>query len=854
MGRYGYSRPFTGSEVSSYYAARVPKLHRSDKSQWRGPCPIHDGTDENFAVEPTSGAWYCHSQCGRGGSMVDLEVALSRSDSATARKAVFEAVGRVGTRVQRGRARGPKRLREVAVYDYKSETGETRFQVVRFEGEDPTTGVRTKTFRQRRPTTDGWAWNLKGVELIPYRFAQLRSSAGTVYIAEGEKDVHTLEALGLTATCNPMGAGKWRSEYSPYFAGLDVVILPDNDEPGRSHAEAVLKSLLPHVKSVRLVELPGLAPKGDVTDWAASGGNRQQLEALVTATATVKLEPERETTDAERQFPFFSAPDGWYWRDSETGTSIRLSGPFQIVASTCNEHSTNHGRLLEWLDARGHQHRYACPLSLFAGDGNDVRERLLDGGLMLEPGRKARERLAILIQTHPSTAWVRSVSRVGWHADVFVLPEVAIGPEGREKTVYQGHGIAHSFRQAGTLREWQQEVAARCSGNSRLMFAVSMALAGPLLQPLGEQSGGIHLVGGTSTGKSTILHVAASVWGGGQSAFVRSWSATVNGLEAVAELHNDSILILDELHSANPKSIVEVVYALGNGVGRARMNRNLALRPVIAWRTLFLSSGEITLEEHASKAGERPPGGAEVRMLNVPADAGAGLGAFEALHGERDARSFADRLRLAASKTYGTAGPEFVRYLVNHHAEVREIAAKLRQEFVSTTLPSDAASEVGRACQRFALIAAAGELAVQAGISPWEPGDARRAAERCFQDWLTNRETNGGIDAERAIAQVRQFLGEHGASRFQSLSEANTPERISHRAGFRRKDSDGGVEYLVLPDVFKAEVCRGLNHKSVLVELERRGFLKREDQRWTLKPRTPEGIIRVHCIGGEILE
>jgi hypothetical protein len=128
-----------------------------------------------------------------------------------------------------------------------------------------------------------YAWDLSGVHLVPYRLPELlRAKPGrTVFVAEGEKDVDALAELGLVATCNAMGAGKWRPEYSDHLAGRPVVILPDNDQPGRDHAQQVARSLQGKAASVKVLELPGLPEKGDVSDWISSGGTVAALKMLV---------------------------------------------------------------------------------------------------------------------------------------------------------------------------------------------------------------------------------------------------------------------------------------------------------------------------------------------------------------------------------------------------------------------------------------------------------------------------------------------------------------------------------------------------------------------------------------------
>jgi hypothetical protein len=167
-------------------------------------------------------------------------------------------------------------MKPVEMYEYVDESGDLLFVVARFE---------PKTFKQKRPDGNGgWIHDLDGVRRVPYRLPQVieATKAGTpVYVVEGERDVHSLEAVGLTATTAPMGAGKWDNTWNAYFAGTPAVVLPDNDEGGRKHAFHVAQSLLRIAEPVKIVELPGLTDKGDVSDWLAGGGTRDELERLV---------------------------------------------------------------------------------------------------------------------------------------------------------------------------------------------------------------------------------------------------------------------------------------------------------------------------------------------------------------------------------------------------------------------------------------------------------------------------------------------------------------------------------------------------------------------------------------------
>ena len=153
----------------------------------------------------------------------------------------------------------------------------------------PAVRLAPKNFRLRRPDGNGgWLWNLDGIEPVLYRLPEVlkaKQAGGVIYIVEGEKCVETVRSLGLAATCNPMGAGKWQKCYSEWLRDAHCVILPDHDEAGQKHAMQVAHGLYGIAASIRIVTLPELPPKGDVYGWVQAGGAQEQLEALVQATA-----------------------------------------------------------------------------------------------------------------------------------------------------------------------------------------------------------------------------------------------------------------------------------------------------------------------------------------------------------------------------------------------------------------------------------------------------------------------------------------------------------------------------------------------------------------------------------------
>jgi putative DNA primase/helicase len=148
------------------------------------------------------------------------------------------------------------------------------------------------------------------------------------------------------------------------------------------------------------------------------------------------------------------------------------------------------------------------PLELLEGDGTDVRRELARLGLHIATGRPARDLLAAHIKVWPVDQRARCVERLGWHRAVYTIPSETIGDVGALVVFQNAHAIEPAFATAGTAEEWRDSVAALAAGNSRVVFAVCTAFAGALAALVGEDSGGFHLRGKSSCGKSTALKAA----------------------------------------------------------------------------------------------------------------------------------------------------------------------------------------------------------------------------------------------------------------------------------------------------------------------------------------------------------
>lgn len=518
----------------------------------------------------------------------------------------------------------------------------------------------------------------------------------------------------------------------------------------------------------------------------------------------------------------------------------RLGPPLFVRGMTRDADGNDWGLLLEWYDPDGKLHRWAMPLELLNRQGGEWYGQLASGGWLGLPGCRSKV-AAFLLAVRPRKR-VRCVSRVGWSDGAYVLPDAVYAGNGGaaagEDVVLQSAGHGGLYTTAGTLDGWK-EIAALCVGNSRLSFALCVAFAGPLLRPASLEGGGFSLEGGSSSGKTTGLQVAASVWGG--PAHVRAWRTTDNGLEGLAALHNDGLLVLDEVGQASGKTLAEAAYMLANGAGKARSGRDGGLRRSHAWRLLFLSSGELGLADKLAEGGLKARAGQEVRYIGLPVEKSM----LSEWHGLPSAGAVANRIKELTERHYGHAGRAFLRYVAEERgpllAQLRPVLDALGDRFC----PAGADGQVRRVAQRFALCAVAGEVARQAGLLP-ESFDAPGCVETCFRDWLAARGGAGASEDAAILTQVRLFIEQHGASRFQDMDSGNA--LCINRVGFRRRDGDE-TEYLILPESFKAEVVRGHAPRRAAAVLRKAGWLRRSDDRAAALRTLPElGRRRVYVV------
>ena len=741
-----------------------------------------------------------------------------------------------------------------------------------------------------------------------------------VLLCEGEKAADSAAELlpGHVCIASMNGAqSPAKSDWTP-LRGRTLFIWPDHDQPGQEYVQAAARlALNAGADSVAVLDLMSLAinpntgepdglPEGwDAADAMAGGWTPDFLAARLRwmpfkdettqakrATKTAKIRKSAGTDPTTRRKT--DLPDGFelvedgaagrrpglYFvqvKNRTTGDEddgpkqtierIWLCGPVRVTAFSRNHEGAEWGRVLEFCDHDGRIHRVVIDLPMLAGTGEGMRVKLMSHGLEISTLGEARRRLMdFILQSHPKVK-ARITHKTGWLDGVFVLPDRVIGPSGADPVIFSSEAETPVFTCQGSLLEWQENIASYAIGNHLVTFALSLALAPPLLEFTHAEGFIFHLRGKStatsSGGKTTLQRVAVSVAGAPET--LRRWRLTDNGLEATCEAYNDLCLCLDELAQLDPKAAGDAAYLIAHGEGKGRLKRDGEARPIRRWRTLGLSSGEISLEQHMAVAERRHKSGQAVRFIELTADAGAGMGVFADLHGFPGPAQFADHLRDTAARYHGTALQAWLEWLVTNRAELAGRIQDFRTLFVERALSglSNPDSTVRRVCDKFALVAVAGELGIDAGVLPWHPGDAVEASGALFAGWVTARGGAGSQEEARLIEQVRDFLARHGEARFTDFHRAKQGDdrapRTVNRAGFfiRYREADGLArdsiteedgttrtptrsEFIVFPKMFRNEICQGYDYRDAEKILERAGILlPGKDGRMTDKPRLP---------------
>jgi hypothetical protein len=239
---------------SAFYNAylREAKSH-GDKLQ--ALCPFHKDKNPSLSIDIKTGLFHCFG-CNVEGDIFDFYAKMKNLDTKKDFKKILSEIAQEFN-IHNGNGKVKKEL--VTAYGYQDVSGALIYGVNRYKN--------PKSFSQWRPDgKGGLIHNIKDIKPLLYHLPEVIKTQ-QVIIVEGEKDADNLLELGFMATCNSGGAGKWRNELSNYLKDKDLVLIPDNDEPGKKHMDQVAASLKGKARSIKLIDLPGLPEKGDISDW-----------------------------------------------------------------------------------------------------------------------------------------------------------------------------------------------------------------------------------------------------------------------------------------------------------------------------------------------------------------------------------------------------------------------------------------------------------------------------------------------------------------------------------------------------------------------------------------------------------
>ncbi|RJR35115.1 MAG: hypothetical protein C4576_25500 [Desulfobacteraceae bacterium] len=261
-------------------------LRKKTADEYSSPCPFCGGEDR-FCIWPEKNRAQCIRGCGWKGDDIQL---LRDFEHMTFQEAAA-AVGR-GNNSGSEKARPTMKTdwnsgKLIAQWDYVDEAEKPLYRVMRYEFPDGSKEYPTIPFNGNGELAKGKE-AMKGIRRVLYRLPDIaKYGTSPVWICEGEKCADLLHSLDMQpATCNPGGAGKWpkldrEHKISEPLKDRIVYILPDNDEPGRRHAEEVAQALYGKAKEVKILELPGLPEKGDICDFHKAHGMDETIQTLI---------------------------------------------------------------------------------------------------------------------------------------------------------------------------------------------------------------------------------------------------------------------------------------------------------------------------------------------------------------------------------------------------------------------------------------------------------------------------------------------------------------------------------------------------------------------------------------------
>jgi putative DNA primase/helicase len=518
-----------------------------------------------------------------------------------------------------------------------------------------------------------------------------------------------------------------------------------------------------------------------------------------------------------------------------------------INAFTRDQRGENWGTYVVVTNRDGGTKKLAIPLALIAADkAAEIAALLASLGVGVIPSKMARQSIVQFLTTEVKDR-ITSVPQIGWHesaaAWVFVLPDETLTPAGfvGARPVLQTATLQtqHGLDTCGTLSDWIEQIARPLARNSNIALCVGTAFAGPLLKWANEPPGFFHLWGTSKIAKSLAAAVGQSVWGrpkvpGEADAFGASWTATSVGLERYAVLRSDIGGSFDEIGEGQPKMIRAAIYVLANGSTKLRGTQDLGLRPMESFRILGISTGEPTMDAFLTDAGEKVPAGLSVRLVDVPAEVQP-ESAFETCAVDQ-IEELGKRFYPLTTQFYGAVGRKWLQYLVDlGHEETQARLRRHRERWLAipaiAAVRANATGQVRSVINRFALVAAALRMAIEADLLPWSMDDSDLGIASCLVRWAASRKGRLNLAGEMVsvVEQIRGLLTANLQGRFIHI-EINGAGELGYAnpSDETKRETLGFVKHgriLVEPTAWRAELCAGFDPEKTARHLRDEGLL-----------------------------
>jgi putative DNA primase/helicase len=422
-------------------------------------------------------------------------------------------------------------------------------------------------------------------------------------------------------------------------------------------------------------------------------------------------------------------------------------------------------------ERNGKQSSFELPRDRLAGSGASAVRFLTKAGVHIVGRDGVQKALVQFLRFKPKREIVR-MPRVGWAQVgshwIFVRPDEVIAPADMPQASHTSYlldtaATRHGLHLAGTAAEWATEVATPLRGNSNVALSFATFFAAPLLEFASETSGGNHIYGPSTIGKTMASAAGQSIYGWpletGDNAFGVTWAGSEAGFDALALARTDLGLPLDEITLADRRTAEQIAYKLASGTKGPRATSAGHLRESAHASVLVLSTGEKSLVQFI---GPNLQEGARKRLVDVPAEVVPGS-AFETIPCEQ-IHVEGRRLFDAMKRQHGAVGRDWQRHLVDIGSdEIKTQLQQHRETFFAlpevTAVATKAHPQVRAVLNRFALYDAALRMAIAAGLLPWDDEEAHAGVVACMQRWVAQR---GNIDTAgevvRAARQVEADL------------------------------------------------------------------------------------------------